>query len=61
MGEQLKAANGKQHVFWGTLRPCPACGRCLCFGCHPEGPCVDDREQEAAACTCGHADKAAAA
>ncbi|MBE3073118.1 MAG: hypothetical protein IMZ67_09095 [Acidobacteria bacterium] len=43
MSDRPKAANGKVHAWWGTLRTCPACGQCLCFGCHPEGPCVDER------------------
>ncbi len=38
------AANGKRNVFWGTLQVCPDCGRCLCFACHPDGPCLDQRE-----------------
>jgi hypothetical protein len=46
MGDRPNASNGKRHVFWGTLRLCPSCGRCLCFGCHPDGPCVDDRDEE---------------
>ncbi len=44
MGDRLSPANGKQDVFWGTLRNCPGCGRCLCYACHPHGPCLDRRE-----------------
>ncbi len=43
VSDRPAAANGKVHVWWGTLRTCPACGHCLCFGCHPKGPCVDER------------------
>ncbi len=42
MGDRPSAVNGKRHRAWGTTEPCPACGRCLCFGCHPAGPCVDE-------------------
>jgi hypothetical protein len=44
MNDRLSPPNGKRHVFWGTLRTCPICGRCLCYGCHPQGPCLDERE-----------------
>ncbi len=44
MSERLSPSNGKRDMFWGTLRACPVCGRCLCYGCHPQGPCVDERE-----------------
>jgi hypothetical protein len=40
-------SNGKNNVFWGTRTLCSVCGRCLCFGCHPHGPCVDDRTKPA--------------
>jgi hypothetical protein len=59
MSDRPKAANGKHHVFWGTLRHCPSCGRCLCFGCHPEGPCVDDRAEPRAPRASDHAAAAA--
>jgi hypothetical protein len=42
MSDRPIAVNGKRSQAWGTLRACPACGQCLCFGCHPAGPCVDD-------------------
>jgi hypothetical protein len=42
MSDRPSAVNGKRNQAWGTLRECPACGQCLCFGCHPAGPCVDD-------------------
>ena len=58
MGDRPKASNGKQHVFWGTLRGCPSCGRCLCFACHPDGPCVDDRDRDCAP-ACRRTDAAA--
>jgi hypothetical protein len=41
MSDRPSAANGKRNDAWGTLETCPACGRCLCFGCHPEGPCLE--------------------
>jgi hypothetical protein len=44
MSDRLSSRNGKRHTLWGTLRTCPACGRCLCYGCHPQGPCIDERE-----------------
>ncbi len=47
MSDRLSPSNGKRDVFWGTLRACPVCGRCLCYGCHPQGPCVDEREAAA--------------
>jgi hypothetical protein len=40
MSDRVSPANGKRSPAWGTLKVCPACGRCLCFGCHPEGPCT---------------------
>ena len=43
MGDRLAAANGKRHRAWGTRQVCDECGRCLCYACHPEGPCVEDR------------------
>lgn len=47
MSDRPSAVNGKRSQTWGTLGPCPACGQCLCFGCHPAGPCLDDaRHQE---------------
>jgi|WetSurMetagenome_2_1015567.scaffolds.fasta_scaffold45390_2 hypothetical protein len=42
MSDRPSAVNGKRHRAWGTRDNCPACGRCLCFGCHPLGPCVDE-------------------
>jgi len=42
MSDRPAAINGKRNQAWGTLHACPACGQCLCFGCHPTGPCVDD-------------------
>jgi hypothetical protein len=42
MSDRPSAVNGKRNRAWGTLGDCPACGQCLCFGCHPAGPCVDD-------------------
>jgi hypothetical protein len=42
MSYRPAAVNGKRSEAWGTLHVCPACGRCLCFACHPLGPCVDD-------------------
>jgi hypothetical protein len=43
MSDRPSAVNGKRNQAWGTLGACPACGQCLCFGCHPAGPCVDDQ------------------
>jgi hypothetical protein len=42
MSDRPSAVNGKRNQAWGTLGDCPVCGQCLCFGCHPTGPCVDD-------------------
>lgn len=46
MSDRPTGANGKRNQAWGTTRVCPACGECLCFGCHPHGPCVDDHSPE---------------
>ncbi len=43
MNDRPSPANGKRDVFWGTLSTCRVCGQCLCYGCHPRGPCVDER------------------
>lgn len=48
MNDRPSPANGKRDVFWGTLKNCPVCGRCLCYGCHPRGPCADERVTTAA-------------
>jgi hypothetical protein len=48
MSDRPSAINGKRSRAWGTLDVCPACGQCLCFGCHPTGPCVDDAAHDAA-------------
>jgi hypothetical protein len=45
MSDRPTGANGKRNQAWGTTDICPACGRCLCFACHPEGPCVGDKSQ----------------
>jgi hypothetical protein len=44
MRDRPSPSNGKRDAFWGTLRLCPECGRCLCYGCHPQGPCRDERD-----------------
>jgi hypothetical protein len=44
MSDRPTGANGKRSLAWGTTHPCPACGECLCFACHPYGPCVDEME-----------------
>jgi hypothetical protein len=49
MSDRPSAINGKLSQSWGTLDACPACGQCLCFGCHPTGPCVDDAARDDAA------------
>lgn len=46
MSDQPTGANGKRSRTWGTSALCPACGRCLCFACHPHGPCFDEHEPE---------------
>ncbi len=42
MSDRPTAVNGKRSNDWGTRRQCPVCGQCLCFGCHPTGPCLDE-------------------
>jgi len=42
MSDRPTAVNGKRNQAWGTTSACPECGECLCFGCHPQGPCVDE-------------------
>ena len=44
MNDRPSASNGKRYVYWGTTQSCPECGECLCFSCHPQGPCVDERK-----------------
>ena len=44
MSDRLSPPNGKRYILWGTLRACPICGHCLCYGCHPQGPCLDERD-----------------
>jgi hypothetical protein len=46
MSDRPSAVNGKRNQAWGTLGDCPVCGQCLCFGCHPTGPCVDDESRD---------------
>ena len=46
MRDRPSPSNGKRDRFWGTLAQCPVCGRCLCYGCHPRGPCRDEREAQ---------------
>lgn len=48
MSDRPSAINGKRSQEWGTMHICPACGQCLCFGCHPSGPCVDDEAGQSA-------------
>jgi hypothetical protein len=47
MSDRPTAVNGKRNQAWGTTAACPACGECLCFGCHPHGPCVDEQDHAA--------------
>jgi hypothetical protein len=49
MSDRPSAVNGKRSQAWGTMHECPACGQCLCFACHPAGPCVDDHAGAASA------------
>lgn len=42
MSDRPTGANGKRSQTWGTTDICPARGRCLCFACHPKGPCVGE-------------------
>ncbi len=44
MRDRPSPSNGKRDVLWGTLAACSECGRCLCYGCHPHGPCRDERD-----------------
>lgn len=46
MSDRPSAVNGKRSTDWGTRRQCPACGQCLCFGCHPTGPCLDEAHDQ---------------
>jgi hypothetical protein len=48
MSDRPTAVNGKRSQAWGTTSACPECGACLCFGCHPNGPCVDEHDRLAA-------------
>ena len=48
MSDRPSAVNGKRSADWGTRRQCPVCGQCLCFGCHPTGPCLDDTHDQGA-------------
>ncbi len=45
MSDRPTPSNGKRYLLWGTLHACPVCGACLCFACHPQGPCVDERDR----------------
>jgi hypothetical protein len=45
MSDRPTAANGKRNQAWGTTSACPECGACLCFGCHPHGPCADEHHR----------------
>ena len=49
MSDRPTPANGKRNQAWGTTSACPECGECLCFGCHPQGPCSDEHEAAQAA------------
>jgi hypothetical protein len=49
MSDRPTAVNGKRNQAWGTTSSCPECGECLCFGCHPHGPCCDEEERPGAA------------
>ena len=44
MSDRPTGANGKRNQLWGTTGLCPECGRCLCFACHPDGPCQDEHD-----------------
>ena len=44
MSDRPTGANGKRSQAWGTTSSCPVCGQCLCFGCHPSGPCLDEQD-----------------
>jgi hypothetical protein len=50
MSDRPSAVNGRRSQAWGTLCTCPACGQCLCFGCHPAGPCLDDETHSESSC-----------
>jgi hypothetical protein len=49
MSDRPTPVNGKRNQAWGTTSACPQCGACLCFSCHPHGPCVDEHESAQAA------------
>jgi hypothetical protein len=58
MSDRPTAVNGKRNQAWGTTSACPECGECLCFGCHPHGPCVDEHESAAVSSSVCDADMA---
>jgi hypothetical protein len=60
MSDRPSAINGKRNRAWGTMDACPACGQCLCFGCHPAGPCVDEDAAAASNTSAGTAGTSAA-
>jgi hypothetical protein len=47
MSDRPTAVNGKRSRAWGTTSACPECGECLCFACHPKGPCIDEHASDA--------------
>ena len=51
MSDRPSPANGKRNRTWGTREVCPSCGECLCFACHPQGPCVDESATESSVAT----------
>jgi len=55
MSDRPSAVNGKRNREWGTMSACPACGQCLCFGCHPTGPCVDEQPSGGVGASAGDA------
>ncbi len=60
MSDRPTAVNGKRNQAWGTTSACPECGECLCFACHPQGPCTDDHEHRSASSAASFASEGAA-
>jgi hypothetical protein len=58
MSDRPTPVNGKRNQAWGTTNACPECGECLCFACHPQGPCVDEHHAHLSVTSGGSRDEA---